>query len=104
MIARTSTLLVLGMLALSACTQSALQPAAAPGPVGPAPSVAPVDRLVSAIESEGCILSSQNSGAVLLRANLTRDELQPLILELQRRGQVEASGDASIRLLSQNCI
>ena len=62
------------------------------------------DAVVAAIESEGCILSSQNSGAVLLRANLTRDELAPLILQLQERGQVEASGDASIRLLSQNCI
>ncbi|WP_037281197.1 hypothetical protein [Rubellimicrobium mesophilum] len=100
MIARISTLLALGAFALSACTQ----PAPAPQPVGPAPSVAPADRLAAAIESEGCVLNSQNSGAVLLRANLTRDELAPLILQLQSQGQVEASGDASIRLLSQNCI
>ena len=98
--ARTSTLLALGALALSACTQ----PAPAPRPVGPAPTVAPVDRLVAAIEAQGCVLNSENSGAVLLRANLTRAELEPLILQLQGQGQVEASGDASIRLLSQNCI
>ena len=100
MIARTSTLLVLGALALSACSQ----PAPAPRPVGAAPTVAPVDRLVAAIEAEGCVLNAQNSGAVQLRANLTREELTPLILQLQSQGQVEASGDASIRLLSQNCI
>ena len=97
---RTSTLLALGALALTACTQ----PAPAPQPVGAAPTAAPVDRLVSAIEAEGCVLSAQNSGAVQLRANLTRDELTALILQLQGQGQVEASGDASIRLLSNNCI
>lgn len=98
---RTSTLLALGAaLALSACTQ----PEPAPQPVGAVASAAPADRLVAAIEAEGCVLNSSNSGAVLLRANLTRDELAPLILQLQGQGQVEASGDASIRLLSQNCI
>jgi hypothetical protein len=99
--ARTSTLLGLGALALAACTQA---PAPAPRPVGSAPTVAPMDRLMAAIEAEGCVLNAQNSGAVQLRANLTRDELAPLILQLQSQGQVEASGDASIRLLSQNCI
>ena len=49
MIARTSTLLALGALALTACSQ----PAPAPRPVGAAPSVAPLDRLVGAIEAEG---------------------------------------------------
>lgn len=98
--ARTTTLLALGALALTACTQ----PQRAPQPVGAVASAAPADRLVAAIEAEGCVLSTANSGAVLLRANLTRDELAPLILQLQSQGQVEASGDASIRLLSQNCI
>lgn len=99
--ARTTTLLAMGALALTACTQ---QPQRAPQPVGAVASAAPADRLVAAIEAEGCVLSSANSGAVLLRANLTRNELAPLILQLQNQGQVEASGDASIRLLSQNCI
>ena len=99
--ARTSTLLALGAaLALSACAQ----PAPAPQPVGVAASVAPEDRLISAIEAEGCVLSSANSGAVLLRANLTRGELAPLMSQLAAQGRVEASSDASIRLLSDNCI
>ena len=97
--ARTSTLLALGALALAACAQ----PEPPPQPVGAVASAAPVDRLVTAIEAQGCVLDSGNSGAVLLRANLTRDELAPLILQLQGEGRVEAS-DSSIRLLSQNCI
>ena len=98
--ARTSTLLALGALALTACTQ----PERPPQPVGVAASVAPVDRLIAAIEAEGCILDTNNSGAVLLRANLTRDELAPLMSQLAGEGRVEASGESSIRLLSDNCI
>jgi hypothetical protein len=101
MTVRTSTLLALGLaLALSACAQ----PAPAPQPVGAVASAAPEDRLVAAIEAEGCVLDANNSGAVLLRANLTRDELTPLMSQLVAQGRVEASSDASIRLLSNNCI
>jgi hypothetical protein len=98
--ARTSTLLALGALALAACTQ----PEPPPQPVGAVASAAPLDRLVAAIEAEGCVLTSDNSGAVLLRANLTRGELAPLMSQLASQGQVEASGESSIRLLSNNCI
>lgn len=91
---------LLGLLLLAACAQ----PVAAPAPVGPPPSVAPADRLVAAIESEGCVLTSANVGAVLLRANLTQAELVSLTPELQAQGRAEVAGEGSIRVLSDNCI
>ena len=98
---RTICLMSLGALALSACSQPAPRP---PQPVGVAASVSPTDRLVAAIETEGCTLTNGNIGAVLLRANLTQAELPGLITQLSGQGRIEASDGTSIRLLSDNCI
>jgi hypothetical protein len=98
---RTVTLLGLGALALSACAQPAPRP---PQPVGVAASVAPADRLVAAIEVEGCVLTNANIGAVLLRSSLTQAELPLLISQLASQGRIEASDSSSIRVLSDNCI
>lgn len=103
MTAKTVSLLVLGTLALTACTQ----PAPAPQPVSAAVAAAPLDRLVAAIEAEGCVLSNANSGAVQLRANLRRDDLRQLVPQLASQGRVESITTAegpAIRLLSNNCI
>jgi hypothetical protein len=97
----TLCLMSLGVLALSACSQSAPRP---PQPVGVAASVAPTDRLVAAIETEGCTLTNANIGAVLLRASLTQAELPGLITQLSGQGRIEASDGTSIRVLSNNCI
>ena len=100
MTAKTLPLFLLGALALSACTQ----PAPAPQPVGAASTASPEDRLVAAIETEGCVLTSANVGAVLLRANLTQSELPPLTSALAAQGRIEASDATSIRVLSNDCI
>lgn len=100
--AKTSMLLALGALALSACTQPTRTPP--PQPVAVAAPVAPQDRLVAAIETEGCVLTNANLGAVLLRANLTQSELPALTSQLASEGRIEASDGSSIRILSDNCI
>lgn len=100
MTAKTLLPLLLGAVALSACGQVA-QP---PQPVGVAVSAAPADRLVAAIETEGCVLTSANVGAVLLRANLTQADLPGLTAALAAQGRIEATDGSSIRVLSDNCI
>ena len=93
-------LALLAALALAAC--GAANPP--PRPVGAAASATPTDRLVAAMEAEGCVMTNANVGAVLLRANLTQAELTPLVARLQSQGRIEASSDASLRILSDNCI
>lgn len=100
MTAKTVLLLLSGALALAACGPAAQPPA----PVGVAASASPEDRLVAAIETEGCLLTSANVGAVLLRANLVQADLPGLTSSLAAQGRIEASDGSSIRVLSDNCI
>lgn len=101
MIAKPLSLLVMGALALSACAPTMGAP---PLPVGQPATASPADRLVAAIETEGCLLTSANVGAVLLRANLTQAELVDLTPQLASAGRAEVSGEGTIRVLSDNCI
>jgi hypothetical protein len=101
MTAKTVSLLLLGAMALSACTQAAVR---TPQPVGVAATLSPSDRLIAAIETEGCVLSRDNVGAVLLRANLTQADLPGITAGLQQQGRIESVDGSSIRVLSNNCI
>lgn len=100
MTAKTSSLLLLGALALSACA-TAPRP---PQPVGVAASASPDDRLVAALETQGCVLTSANVEAVLLAAGLTQAELPALTSSLGAQGRIEATDGSTIRVLSDNCI
>lgn len=100
---RMTSRLPLGLAALALMAACAA-PTPPPRPVGAAATASPEDRLVAAIESEGCVMTGENVGAVLLRANLTQAELASLVAGLQSRGRIEASSDASLRILSDNCI
>ena len=100
MTVKTPSLLLLGALALSACAPS-LNP---PQPAGVAASAAPEDRLIAALETEGCVLTSANVSSVLVRANLTQAELPALTSALAAQGRIEATDGSSIRVLSDNCI
>lgn len=93
-------LTILTLLALAACAPMGARPSA----VGAAASAAPSDRLVAAIETEGCLLTRDNVGAVLLRANLTQADLTSLAPQLAAAGRAEVSGEGTIRVLSDNCI
>ncbi len=99
MTARISLLLLASAFALSACGQGA-QP---PRPVGLAASASPEDRLVAAIEAEGCALTSGNVGSVLLRANLTQADLPGLTEALASQGRLQPTPDRSLRVLSGTC-
>lgn len=101
MTVKTVSFLVLGALALAACSQPA---ARAPQPVGVPVSLAPSDRLVAAIETEGCLLTRENLAAVLLRANLTQADLPALVSNLEAQGRIEGTDGSAIRVLSDNCI
>lgn len=99
MTARVPLLLLAGALALSACGQGAQSPQ----PVGLSASAAPADRLIAAIEAEGCTLTSGNVGSVLLRANLTQADLPGLTDALSTQGRLAATDGSSLRVLSPNC-
>jgi hypothetical protein len=89
---------------LTAAALAACAPVPQPGPVGQPASATPTDRLLAAIESEGCVLTSANAGAVLLRANLTQAEATQLIPPLVQQGRAEVAGQGSFRVLTDNCI
>jgi len=70
--------------------------------IQPVPS--PKDRLVFAIEEEGCIMTAANVDAVVARAGITREDLRVLTPELSAENRVEVSGAGAIRVLTDRCI
>ena len=69
----------------------------------PPPPVAAELRLVSAIESEGCVMTADNVASVLVRANLTQAELTQITPALAQAGRLEVAGDGAIRVLTERC-
>ena len=75
------------------------------GPVAaPAPEPLPEVRLVSAIESQGCVLTNDNVASVLLAANLTQSQLTEIVPRLDDAGRLEVAGDGAIRVLTERCV
>ena len=70
-----------------------------PEPPPPPPEV----RLVAAIEAQGCVLTADNVGDVLLSANLTQAELAEITPRLADAGRVEVAGTGAIRVLTDRC-
>ena len=109
--------LLLGTLSLAGCGtitdfraglgNTFSRPAAATPAVAPAPA-APVltakERLMVAIEGQGCELNSANVGAILVAATATVDDLERLVPVLEQEGRIVLSGNDSIRSTSTNCI
>jgi len=79
-------------------------PVAAPAPVVAPQVMTAKERLLSAIEGQGCQLNASNVGAVLSAAVITREELLQLTPQLQSEGRVEVSGSGTIRSTSATCI
>ena len=77
--------------------------------VAPAPRPAPVpimtakNRLVSAIEGQGCELNASNVSVVLTNATISSDELKDLVPQLQSEGRVEVKNGGAIRVISSQC-
>lgn len=79
-------------------------PVVAPAPITPiVPVLTAKERLVSAIEGQGCELNATNVGAVLSDATITREELLQLTPQLQSEGRVAVSGSGAIRVISSTC-
>ncbi|WPY95743.1 hypothetical protein T8T21_06370 [Limimaricola variabilis] len=105
-----SAFLALG--ALGACTAGAqiggIGAQGSLGSVSPAaaraPQAAPADRLVAAIEAQGCAITADNVAQVLLKANLTQQQLLELGPQLTAQGRAEVTDDGTIRVLTDNCI
>ncbi|ARO15228.1 hypothetical protein BVG79_01886 [Ketogulonicigenium robustum] len=69
----------------------------------PASNLAPADRLLASIESEGCILQQGNVASVLLRANLTQQQLMELAPQLASSGRAEVTPSGTIRVITPRC-
>ena len=67
------------------------------------PPPPPEVRLVSAIEAQGCVLTADNVGAVLLAANLTQAELAEITPRLAEAGRVEVAGTGALRVVTESC-
>ena len=107
-----------GLVALTACgvnitdlrpefptTGPAPAPVAVvPPPPNPMPIMTAKERLVSAIEAQGCELNASNVTAVLTAATISSDELKDLIPQLQTEGRVEVKNGGAIRVISPQCI
>ncbi len=104
-----------GVLGMSACTaitdfRPSLGNLGTPAPVTPAVAPAPQpqiltakERLMNAIEAQGCELNAVNVGSVLTAAVITREELLQLTPQLQSEGRVEVAGSGTIRSTSVVC-
>lgn len=103
-----------GFVCLTACSaitdfRPTLTSVVAPRPV--TPSAAPAltilttkERLLAAIEGQGCELNATNVEAVLASATITREELLQLTPQLQSEGRIAVSGSGAVRSTSANCI
>jgi hypothetical protein len=92
---------MLALAGLAACAPGMPRAVQQAAPVAP---LTPKDSLVAAIEANGCVLTAQNVGAILLRANLTQNDLLVLTPELAAEGRVEVAQSGVIRVLTENCI
>ncbi|WP_373353063.1 hypothetical protein [Pseudoroseicyclus sp. CXY001] len=78
--------------------------ASAPAPEVPAMPSSAEDRLVTAIEAQGCVLTAANVDSVLVSAGLTTEELRVVTEQLVSSGRAELSGEGAIRVISSSCI
>ncbi len=78
-------------------------PAVAPAPMPAPPIMTAKERLVAAIEGQGCELTKANVSTVLQNATISADELKTLIPQLQTEGRAELQSNGAIRVISPQC-
>ncbi len=105
--------LSVSLLGLAACDVVDLRPmlatvtapeALVPSSAVAAPILTAKERLVLAIEGQGCELNKDNVGVILSDATISADELQSIIPQLQAEGRVAVKDTGAIRVNSSNCI
>ena len=92
---------------LSACAMPMPGPGPMTDPVMPDPVPTPnpmsaKERFVTAVEANGCAMTSQNVGAIMDQATVGQGDLENIILSLQAEGRAVPDGDA-IRVVSPAC-
>jgi len=102
----TRFVLLPAFAALAACSNGI------PDGLRPAPSVAPApevvqltatERLVTATEANGCIISPDTIGAIMSQASLSQDDVVRIVPQLAEQGRASVEGDATVRLTGGNC-
>jgi len=108
----------LALIALGACSGNSLgidrlgnnmpatpMAAATPAPMTTQPKLLTAkERLVGAIEDNGCELNATNVGTILTSATISREELLQLTPQLSEEGRAEVSGSGAIRVMTDRCI
>ncbi len=104
--------LIPAVLALAACENGLSFPDLRGGLGGGADTVAsdPTlqltdrERVVSAVEANGCVISAQTIGPIMAQASVNRDQLLSVSQQLEAEGALAApSDDGSVTLTSLNC-
>ncbi|MCA1776399.1 MAG: hypothetical protein LC676_12530 [Loktanella sp.] len=78
-------------------------PAAAAAPTPQPVAMTAKERLVNAIESNGCTLTAENVQSVLTDATISSAELSNLAPQLEAEGRVRVSGSGAISVLTDTC-
>ena len=84
-------------LALIACTGTTEVAA-------PTPQLSDKQRLVAAIESNGCVINVSTIAAIMAQASINQNQLAALTVELENDGALAPDGTDTVRLSSNNCI
>lgn len=107
---KQSILILSGVVAVAGCSGTVIpdfrdfdpvEPAVAAPPPPPPPP--PEVRLLSAIEAQGCVLTADNTEAVLLAANMTLAEMRTTMERLDELGRVEPAGGPALRVITDRC-
>lgn len=93
------TFAALAGLALAACASPTPQTASAP-----TPQLSDKQRLVAAIESNGCLMNASTIAPIMAQASINQTQLAALTVELESDGALAPDGTDTVRLSSNNCI
>ncbi|MFT5631641.1 MAG: hypothetical protein ACI82I_000294 [Gammaproteobacteria bacterium] len=109
MIRATTVIACLGLSACATITDFRESMGGVKNPFRATPTAAPQtqiltakERLLAAIEGQGCELTATNVNAILADAVINREELLQLTPQLQSEGRIEVSG-SGVRSTSAIC-
>ena len=61
------------------------------------------ERLVAAVETQGCVIDPTTINSVLASAQLSTNDLQSVVPELEAEGRIVGVGQTALRIVSANC-
>lgn len=70
----------------------------------PTPQLSDRERLIAAIEANGCVITTATVAPILARASINPDQLAALSVQLEADGMLSPDGTDTVRLSSNNCI